>query len=112
MYCEKCGAKNEDGARFCGECGAPLHEPQPYFGHEPGWQPQQERKPHYKPEPMTQLQQRKKTSRPLIAAAAALGVLILVLAAVLIKTSLDSSSREDEELDALLEQAEDRKSVV
>lgn len=106
MYCEKCGAKNEDGARFCGECGAPLHEPQPYFGHEPGWQPQQERKPHYKPEPMTQLQQRKKTSRPLIAAAAALGVLILVLAAVLIKTSLDSSSREDEELDALLEQAD------
>ena len=37
MYCERCGAKNEDGARFCGECGAPLHEPQPYFGHEPGW---------------------------------------------------------------------------
>lgn len=108
MYCEKCGAKNEDGARFCGECGAPLHEPQPYFGHEPGWQPQQERKPHYKPEPMTQLQQRKKTSRPLIAAAAALGVLILVLAAVLIKTSLDSSSREDEELDALLEQADEK----
>lgn len=108
MYCEKCGAKNEDGARFCGECGAPLHEPQPYFGHEPGWQPQQERKPHYKPEPMTQLQQRKKASRPLIAAAAALGVLILVLAAVLIKTSLDSSSREDEELDALLEQADEK----
>ena len=102
MYCEKCGAKNEDGARFCGECGAPLHEPQPYFGQGAGWQPQQERKPHYRPEP----QQGKKTSRPLIAAAAALSVLILVLAAVLIKTSLDSADREDEELDALLEQAD------
>ena len=55
---------------------------------------------------MTQLQQRKKTSRPLIAAAAALSVLILVLAAALIKTSLDSADREDEELDALLEQAD------
>lgn len=102
MYCERCGAKNEDGARFCGECGAPLHEPQPHFGQGAGWQPQQERKPHYRPEP----QQGKKTSRPLIAAAAALGVLILVLAAVLIKTSLDSADREDEELDALLEQAD------
>ncbi len=104
MYCERCGAKNEDGARFCGECGAPLHEPQPHFGQGAGWQPQQERKPHYRPEP----QQGKKTSRPLIAAAAVLGVLILVLAAVLIKTSLDSSSREDEELDALLEQADEK----
>lgn len=102
MYCERCGAKNEDGARFCGECGAPLHEPQPHFGQGAGWQPQQERKPHYRPEP----QQGKKTSRPLIAAAAALGVLILVLAAALIKTSLDSADREDEELDALLEQAD------
>lgn len=102
MYCERCGAKNEDGARFCGECGAPLHEPQPHFGQGAGWQPQQERKPHYRPEP----QQGKKTSRPLIAAAAVLGVLILVLAAVLIKTSLDSADREDEELDALLEQAD------
>ena len=94
MYCERCGAKNEDGARFCGECGAPLHEPQPHFGQGAGWQPQQERKPHYRPEP----QQGKKTSRPLIAAAAVLGVLI--------KTSLDSADREDEELDALLEQAD------
>ena len=102
MYCERCGAKNEDGARFCGECGAPLHEPQPHFGQGAGWQPQQERKPHYRPEP----QQGKKTSRPLIAAAAVLGVLILVLAAALIKTSLDSADREDEELDALLEQAD------
>ena len=102
MYCERCGAKNEDGARFCGECGAPLHEPQPHFGQGAGWQPQQERKPHYRPEP----QQGKKTSRPLIAAAVVLGVLILVLAAVLIKTSLDSADREDEELDALLEQAD------
>ena len=102
MYCERCGAKNEDGARFCGECGVPLHEPQPHFGQGAGWQPQQERKPHYRPEP----QQGKKTSRPLIAAAAVLGVLILVLAAVLIKTSLDSADREDEELDALLEQAD------
>ena len=24
MFCIKCGFKNEDGARFCGKCGAPL----------------------------------------------------------------------------------------
>lgn len=108
MYCERCGAKNEDDARFCGECGAPLNEPQPHYQQGPGWQPQPERKTHFKPEPMVRPQPGKKTSRPLIAAAAVLGVLILVLAAVLIKTSLDSSSREDEELDTLLEQADAR----
>lgn len=25
MYCNKCGAKNPDDARFCSSCGAPLH---------------------------------------------------------------------------------------
>ncbi len=24
MYCSRCGAKNEDGARFCDQCGADL----------------------------------------------------------------------------------------
>ncbi|MBO6302717.1 MAG: zinc-ribbon domain-containing protein, partial [Ruminiclostridium sp.] len=24
MFCGKCGSKNEDGAKFCSSCGAPL----------------------------------------------------------------------------------------
>lgn len=35
MYCSRCGARAEDGARFCQDCGAPLQGPggvmqQPY----------------------------------------------------------------------------------
>ena len=26
MYCENCGTKNDDNARFCCECGSPLME--------------------------------------------------------------------------------------
>jgi len=29
VYCTKCGAENEDEAKECKECGAPLHPP-PY----------------------------------------------------------------------------------
>lgn len=27
MFCPKCGAKNEDGTKFCSSCGAPLSDP-------------------------------------------------------------------------------------
>ncbi|WP_374041969.1 zinc ribbon domain-containing protein [uncultured Parolsenella sp.] len=27
MFCPKCGTKNEDEAKFCGSCGAPLSDP-------------------------------------------------------------------------------------
>ncbi|PLS27793.1 transmembrane serine/threonine- protein kinase B [Bifidobacterium parmae] len=27
MFCEQCGTRNDDGARFCGSCGAPLVDP-------------------------------------------------------------------------------------
>lgn len=37
MFCPKCGAKNEDGAKFCGACGAPI--PQPESTPAPGTQP-------------------------------------------------------------------------
>lgn len=40
MYCENCGTKNDDNARFCCECGSPLMEaPQ-----------EEEKKPEVKPE--------------------------------------------------------------
>lgn len=29
MFCEKCGRKLEDGAKFCEGCGAPVAEPVP-----------------------------------------------------------------------------------
>ena len=28
MYCRKCGSPNDEGARFCGKCGAELQPPQ------------------------------------------------------------------------------------
>lgn len=37
MFCPKCGAKNEDGAKFCGACGAPI--PQPASAPAPDAQP-------------------------------------------------------------------------
>ena len=55
MFCTRCGAKNDDGAKFCTACGAPLR-PMPASAPTPGgprchrWrqQPQQQ---HRRPRP-------------------------------------------------------------
>lgn len=38
MFCMKCGARNDDGARFCVSCGAPMAGDAPVAGGAPAWQ--------------------------------------------------------------------------
>ncbi len=40
MFCEKCGAQNADGAKFCASCGAPLNVETAYYA-QPQPRPQQ-----------------------------------------------------------------------
>ncbi len=120
MYCENCGAKNEDDALFCSECGTPLPQIQmpgqgvgnQSYGHPAGgthFQPQPDSDPRFRPEAPKRPPQKASSKKPypLIAAAAVLGVLIVIMAAVLVKTSMDTNNKEDEELEALLKEADE-----
>ncbi|MGI6006600.1 MAG: zinc-ribbon domain-containing protein [Ruminococcus sp.] len=98
MFCEKCGTKNEEGARFCGECGSPLPPSEPAY--------RRQYQPDTGPDHNYKTVRKDKGVYALMAAAIVLGVLIVVMAAVLVKTSYDAGSREDEELEALMAEAD------
>ncbi|MGI6012292.1 MAG: zinc-ribbon domain-containing protein [Ruminococcus sp.] len=109
MYCENCGARNEDDARFCSECGAPLQQTRQQEARPP-FNPQREQR--YQPSAWQPPEEKRKKGNkkgiyPLTAVAVILGVLIVAMAAVLIKTSYDTNNREDKELEALLAEAEE-----
>jgi hypothetical protein len=48
MYCPRCGATNEDSARFCNACGSDLSRPQQQVQATPAYQPAYQA-PQYRP---------------------------------------------------------------
>ena len=69
MYCSRCGAHNQDGARFCQNCGAPLQAPgavheRPYIPPYPSESAEEQPKDaidSYAPQPRSQRRPRQQT---------------------------------------------------
>lgn len=90
MKCEKCGAQNKEGARFCTSCGSPLSEntniqnqPGSQSGQQNWQQPGMPPSPVHPPVPPT-MQTPKKGKGPLIAVIIILVLAICVVAAVIV----------------------------
>ncbi|MCR5673808.1 MAG: zinc-ribbon domain-containing protein [Lachnospiraceae bacterium] len=116
MFCENCGAKLEDDAKFCTECGTPIEyeeasapapqAPQPVAQPQPAVRPQTVQQPGYppvQPQPMQPRTAQKKS--PLIPILIAVGVVLVI--AIGVGAFFILRGRSDKASDEVSEEIED-----